>query len=194
MSCSADALFGWHPRDIRTGSRGAAQADLYGKLGHYVMTQVTSFMRRLNMMPNGVTFRLLLGKVTQMEDWVSGKRFDRINVSDASKQFDNSVLTDFSNQASNLSDSEFLGLGSTTELLMPLLKDHGTNPHATLITLNRNDISKFVTERENEKSCYDMMWSPIRDAYVPDEACDQTILKASASLRLHTPNELAFGR
>ncbi|KAJ5948566.1 hypothetical protein N7454_001873 [Penicillium verhagenii] len=146
MKDSADPLHGWSPKDVLNTSSGPAEADIYGKLYHYIREMIQAFLRRLSSMK--ISLKLFQVDASLLPDHVEKDCFSRIEVSHcypvapAVKADRTQILV------SNISDSAWLGIHRTVALMIPLLQSPLKNPHATLITLFMNAIDETLTDQD----------------------------------------------
>ncbi|KAL4811860.1 hypothetical protein BDW67DRAFT_179221 [Aspergillus spinulosporus] len=127
MIDNADPRHGWRAEDIERTSTGTATADIYGKLFYYLRGTISSFLTRLRSM--NALFRLLQVDAASLADYLDSDSFSRID-------------------ASNISDSGWLGIHRTLTCMIPLLQSPRENPHATLITLFMNAVEETMTDEE----------------------------------------------
>jgi hypothetical protein len=78
MKDNADPLHGWLSKEVEDSPSGAASADIYGKLFHYVRAVLRGFLLRLSDLQ--VSFRLLKVDASDLPDHFKEASFDRIEV------------------------------------------------------------------------------------------------------------------
>ncbi|KAI1407308.1 hypothetical protein F5Y13DRAFT_183489 [Hypoxylon sp. FL1857] len=119
----ADPTSEWPIKAAAEFNIGPAKNDVYGKLYHYLRQLFVDFHRQLRSLP--LKFEHLHTDVRVLQNYISGKQFDRID-------------------ASNLPDIGYIGVNETLRTLSPLLKPMTVNRHATLIMLFVNAINEMV--------------------------------------------------
>ncbi|KAM0319007.1 hypothetical protein ACHAPQ_010503 [Fusarium lateritium] len=123
MHDNADPLDGWSAKDVESTLYGPAKADIYGKLFHYLRSVLRAFLGRIAGLK--VSFRLLQVDVRMLPGRLTDGTFDRI-------------------EASNITDSCYLGIDNTVLSLVPMLREVQVNPYATLITLFMNAVHELM--------------------------------------------------
>ncbi|KAI0850207.1 hypothetical protein F5Y00DRAFT_43671 [Daldinia vernicosa] len=126
----ADPLGGWPLDEVRATSSRIPQ-DIYGKLFSYLRGVFSAFLRRIA--TRKIHFELfnLDAKELIQHLVVEEGVYDRI-------------------EASNISDTCWLGTRETLRCLSPLLKTPADNPHATLITVYLNAVMETAKSSDAE--------------------------------------------
>ncbi|KAI1655761.1 hypothetical protein F4813DRAFT_153019 [Daldinia decipiens] len=132
----ADPLCGWPLGEVRaTPSR--IPEDIYGKLFSYLRGVFSAFLRRIA--TGKIHFELFNLNATELTQclMLDEGLYDRI-------------------EASNISDTCWLGTRETLRCLSPLLKSPAKNPHATLITVYINAVMETARGSDREKEALDI--------------------------------------
>ncbi|KAM0234889.1 hypothetical protein ACHAPO_006253 [Fusarium lateritium] len=129
MHDSSDPLNGWSMKEVEATSTGSATSDIYGKLFRHLKFVLNGFLGRME--TSSVAFELLQIHAADLPRYLTERCFDRIEVS-------------------NISDTGYIGIHKTAEIMSPLLETPSTNPHATLITLFMNIVDENVSEDEQK--------------------------------------------
>jgi hypothetical protein len=140
MRDSADPLDGWPAKDVESTLNGPAKADIYGKLFLQLQSVLRAFLDRIAGLR--VSFRLLQVDARILPNHLTDATFDRIEVIFCI--FYSTKTFDLFLQASNITDSCYLGIDNTIVTLVPLLREVQVNPHATLITLFMNAVHELL--------------------------------------------------
>ncbi|KAI1095425.1 hypothetical protein F5B19DRAFT_481800 [Rostrohypoxylon terebratum] len=125
----ADPLGSWPMGEVKDTPSPVSQ-DLYGRLYFYLRNILYSFIHRLATAK--VHFELSSHDVKE-KMLFRDMKYDRI-------------------EASNLSDSRWLGTQQTLEALIPLLKSPEVNPHATLVTVYLDAITEAIIVDDSDEA------------------------------------------
>ncbi|KAM0286534.1 hypothetical protein ACHAO9_008162 [Fusarium lateritium] len=123
MRDNADPLNGWSAKEVESTPNGPAKADIYGKLFHHLRSVLRAFLDSIAGLK--VSFSLLQVDVRTLPGRLTDGTFDRI-------------------EASNITDSCYLGIDNTVLSLVPMLREVQVNPHATLVTLFMNTVHELL--------------------------------------------------
>ncbi|KAK1753835.1 hypothetical protein QBC47DRAFT_303201 [Echria macrotheca] len=128
MCDKSDPLDGWPMLEIRDRPFPAKE-DCYGQLFVYLRKKLKSFLERLAVV--NINFEMHCVDVRELPQYLERDKYTRI-------------------EASNISDTCYLGIRETLARLCSLLQLPQKNPHATLITLFLNAVMEVV-KMDNEQ-------------------------------------------
>lgn len=138
---------GWYMADILKVRNSGAVNDVYGKLFRMLEVLLVDVKHRL--VANGAAFEMHNMDTAQLPNVLAPSTFARIEVCLHDSISDRMALLTFP-KTGNYADSNLLGVSRTVHFLAPLLQDHDTNRHATLLThFKMAVLDVFMSDTEN---------------------------------------------